>query len=82
MEQKPYRGKDFQAGTTTKVVYVGTEGFQKLTKMAIEISHKGGKLISAAQLNRYLIFNCPAETIEKLLEEMKNQPLEKWHEGK
>lgn len=74
---RPYKGKDFQDTTTTRVVYVGVEGVQELNKRAVEISHKGGKLITAAQLARYLVFNMHEETVERLIKEMKSELDEK-----
>ncbi|MDY7563436.1 MULTISPECIES: hypothetical protein [unclassified Pseudomonas] len=63
--------RSFQGGNTTKVVYVGTDGYKELCDKAIDISHKGGKQITPAQLNRYLITNYAEAAGERLIEEMK-----------
>lgn len=74
---RPYKGKDFQDKTTTRVVYVGVEGVEELNKRAVEVSHKGGRIITAAQLARYLVFNIHPETLERLIKEMKSENEEK-----
>lgn len=71
METKP-KGRSPQGGKTTRVVYVGTDGYEALLKAAIAISHEGGKQITPAMLARHLAFNIPEATIKNLIKEMKN----------
>lgn len=39
----------------TKVIYVGAPRYKALTAVAIEVSHKTGRLISPSQVSHYLI---------------------------
>jgi len=63
--------RDFQGGNTTKVVYVGVDGYGALCEKAILISHNGGKQITPPQLLRYLIRNFVDQAEERLIKEMK-----------
>lgn len=69
---KKGKGKSYQGGNTTKVVYVGKDGYKELCDRAISISYKGGKQITPAELNRYLIGNYSDLAEERLVQEMKN----------
>jgi hypothetical protein len=41
----------------TSVVYVGVPRFKSLTAVAIEVSHKSGRLVNPSQVVHYLIDN-------------------------
>ncbi|RBB97372.1 hypothetical protein C3E97_028380 [Pseudomonas sp. MWU12-2115] len=71
METKP-RGRAPRGSTSTRVVYVGTDGYAHLLAAAIAISSEVGKQITPAKLARHLAFNITDETKARLIKEMQN----------
>ncbi len=71
METNP-KGRPPRGSTSTRVVYVGTDGYAQLLAVAIAISSAVGRQITPPMLVRHLSFNITDETKERLIKEMKN----------
>jgi hypothetical protein len=68
-EQKIPRGRPPQGGKSTRVVYVGEDGYEQLLQEAIALSSRTKKQITPAILARWLASNISDASREKLIKE-------------
>lgn len=69
-EAKNPRGRSPQGGKTTRVVYVGQDGYEELLQEAILISSKTKKQVTPAILARWLCHNISDASREQLIKEL------------
>lgn len=69
-EPKMPRGRTPQGGKTTRVVYVGQDGYELLVQEAILISSKTKKQVTASILARHLVHNISDASREQLIREL------------
>jgi len=58
----------------TSVMYIGAERFKALSSIAIDISYKGKRQITASQMAQYVLDNFMEAARDKLLKEIDSQP--------
>lgn len=69
-EPKMPRGRSPQGGKSTRVVYVGQDGYEQLLQEAILISSKTKKQVTPSILARHLVHNISDESREQLIKEL------------